>query len=118
VNSSHSDLPPDLLDLFAESEPSAPLRPMWPHVQARLRGDRPSPRRSWSWSWAVGSGALATAGFAIGLLFGAGNPGAGNPPASSAVEESFWGDLGSSFAEGSPFALYSLYERLESEEGS
>jgi hypothetical protein len=54
----------------------------------------------------MGSGALATAGFAIGILCAGG-------PAGTASEESFWGDLGSSFAEGSPYPLYSLYESLE-----
>jgi hypothetical protein len=112
VNRRDPDFDPDLRDLLADSVAPSPLRPMWPYVQRRLRADRPVPSRRFTWSWAVGTGALATAGFAIGLLFGSAGTSLPN------AEESFWGDLGSSFAEGSPFALDSFYERVEPEEGS
>jgi len=107
MNRPHSNSEPDLGALIHDSDAAQPLRPMWPYVQSRLHAGR---RRGWS--LAFGSGALATAGFALGLLFGQGS----NLPASA--DEELWSNLGASFAEGSSFTLDAVYEQLDAEDGS
>ena len=101
---SHSD--PDLGALLHEPDASGPLRPMWPHVQSRLHAQRRP-----GWSFAFGSGALATAGFALGLLLGQGPSGPSN------ADAELWSSLGASFAEGSA-TLDAVYEQLDAEDGS
>jgi hypothetical protein len=107
MNRPHSDSEPDLGALIHDPNGSAPLRPMWPYVQSRLQQGRRS-----GWSVAFGSGALATAGFALGLLLGQGAEMQGG------AEEELWSSLGSSFAEGSSFTLDAVYEHLDGEDGS
>lgn len=101
----HSE--PDLGALIRDPDAPPPLRPMWPYVQSRLHaGRRPS------WSLAFGSGALATAGFALGLVLGQ----SASLPASA--DEELWSSIGASFAEGSSFTLDAVYEQLDAEDGS
>jgi len=79
---------------------------MWPYVQSRLQDRRAG------WSVAFGSGALATAGFALGLLLGQGAEMQGG------AQEELWSSIGSSFAEGSSLTLDAVYEHLDAEDGS
>ena len=107
MNRQHSDSEPDLGSLIHDPNAAAPLRPMWPYVQSRLQQSRRS-----GWSVAFGSGALATAGFALGLLLGQGAEMQGGG------QEELWSSLGASFAEGSSFTLDAVYEHLDAEDGS
>jgi len=107
MNRPHLPSEPDLGALISDRDAPAPLRPMWPYVQRRLQVERRP-----GWSFVFGSGALATAGFALGLLLGQGAD-------VQRTDEELWNSLGASFAEGSSLTLDAVYQQLdETEDGS
>ena len=98
----------DMSSLLSGDPEVHPLRPMWPAVQSGLRREN---RPVWTLPFAIGSGALATAGLALGIWAGT-----LLTPVPGVVEEDLWIASGSTLTQDS----VSLYDStLEpAEEGS
>lgn len=83
-----------LVRILRADSSETPLRPVWPHVQARLH--RGLPRFDLAFS--LGTGAAVTAGLLIGVLLGA-SPSTSAVASTEAVSTTFWSSLGSSLFE-------------------